>query len=176
MHHKKKIRSWSAAGFVVIILLGVLFHYIYAWSGRCTIAAIFFPVNESVWEHLKLGLWAIIVFSLFEFHPLRGSVHNYCLAKAAAVIAVTLTILVIFYTYTAVTHHSILFLDILSFVLGVLLAQWLGYRIYFMRKMPLANKAGLLFMIITCVLFAWFTFRPPHYPIFFDELTRSYGY
>lgn len=42
------ILSWVAA------FLGTLNHFLYFLSGQSPIVALFCPVNESVWEHLKL--------------------------------------------------------------------------------------------------------------------------
>ena len=45
----------TALHFVLVAaFLGTLNHFLYFLSGQSPIVALFCPVNESVWEHLKL--------------------------------------------------------------------------------------------------------------------------
>ena len=43
--------SLTIARILSVSLLGTLLHFTYRWSGRNPLIA---PVNESVWEHMKL--------------------------------------------------------------------------------------------------------------------------
>ena len=43
--------SLTIAGILCVSILGTLLHFTYRWSGRNPLIA---PVNESVWEHMKL--------------------------------------------------------------------------------------------------------------------------
>ena len=40
--------------FLVISILGTIGHFLFEWTGENAIVGLFFPVNESTWEHLKL--------------------------------------------------------------------------------------------------------------------------
>jgi len=80
------VRRWSFTGFIAITLLGFLLHYLYEWSGSSGLIGLFVPVNESVWEHLKLGYWSIVLFSIPEYFQIRNSVNNYFLAKLIGVV------------------------------------------------------------------------------------------
>ena len=44
----------NITAFLTIGLIGVISHFIYEWTGENTLAGLIFPVNESIWEHLKL--------------------------------------------------------------------------------------------------------------------------
>lgn len=48
-------------GILFINLFGILLHFLYDFSGKVLIVGIFAPINESVWEHLKLGFYPIIL-------------------------------------------------------------------------------------------------------------------
>lgn len=54
---------WDLTGIPVIILGGVLLHFCFDWSGRRRLLAVFAPVNESVWEHLKMAYWPLLVLT-----------------------------------------------------------------------------------------------------------------
>lgn len=151
-------------------------HFTYAWSGYSPLVGLFSPVNESVWEHLKPGFWTLVFYSLVEFWYLKGWVNNYLLAKALGLVCLEGFILVFFYSYTAVTGHSILFLDIGSYVAGCLLGQLAGYRI--LRAAPAGRQAALLAGLVICLLtlcLIIFTFTPPRRSLFRDGPTGRYG-
>ena len=56
----KKIKKWEIIGIFWVIMVGSLLHFTYDWSNKSLIVALFSSVNESVWEHLKLGYWALV--------------------------------------------------------------------------------------------------------------------
>jgi hypothetical protein len=150
-------------------------HYVYDWSGRNSVAAVVGPVNESVWEHLKLGYWALILFSSFEFKLFDRKVNNFFLAKLVGVVLLNLTILTIYYTYSALTPHNIIWLDISSYIIGVIICQWVAYRLYFTSEFVILKLPSLLLFVAIGVLFGYFTFHPPHKEIFKDERNGTYG-
>jgi hypothetical protein len=170
------LSGWQIGGFLGLVVGGSLLHFTYAWSGYSPLVGLFSPVNESVWEHLKLGFWTLVFYSLVEFWYLKGRVNNYLLAKALGVLGLEGFILVFFYSYTAVTGHSILFLDIGSYVAGCLVCQLAGYRI--LRAAPAGRLAAVPAGLVICLLAASlvaFTFRPPRLPLFRDGPTGRYG-
>lgn len=61
---------YELAGIIFIIAFGSVLHFTFEWSGRQVAVGVFSAVNESVWEHLKLGFWPAIAFALFEFTQL----------------------------------------------------------------------------------------------------------
>ena len=170
-----KIKRWNIAGFFIIVVVGSLLHYFHEWTNYSRLAAAIAPVNECVWEHLKLGLWATILFIFIEYPAIGKGVNNYFLAKAVGVYALSVSILVIFYTYTLFTEDTIVALDILSYVIGVLVGQLLVYKINRASPIKSSNFIGITILISTCILFAVLTFYPPHKPIFMDNNDNSYG-
>ncbi len=72
---ENKIRKIEITAFIAACILGVLFHFVYDWTGKNPAAAAFFPVNESTWEHLKLVFFPILILSfgdaVFPFHGRR---------------------------------------------------------------------------------------------------------
>ena len=174
LRDRQKILRSCALGSFIIILLGVLLHNAYFWTRPLQLLAILSPVNESVWEHLKMAFWAVIVFSLIEYPVLWGSVTNYLFAKAVGVSLMIACILIVFYSYTAYTGKSILWVDIGSFVLGAILCQWTCWKLY--RTNPLSRSlqiGALVYLIILASLFAAFTYFPPELEIFRDHSSET---
>ena len=59
----KRSRIISTIG---IFLLCFLFHFLYEWLPS-SITAIFFPVNESIWEHMKLLFSAVVFYGIIDY-------------------------------------------------------------------------------------------------------------
>ena len=50
----RRLNIFLIIGAVFTIITGTLLHFVYEWSGESLFVGIFSPINESVWEHLKL--------------------------------------------------------------------------------------------------------------------------
>ena len=175
MTGKKNLLIWSLSGFIIVVMLGFIFHFVYDWTNKSTLIGAFVPVNESVWEHLKLGLWGVITFSFVEYKFLGKTVGNYFLAKGLGILLISLTILLIYYSYSNFTEKSILALDITSYIVGVLFCQIVSYKIYQTPNSKIRNVLALCFILLTCIVFAIFTYYPPQQEIFKDSRNNTHG-
>ena len=148
----KKIRKWQIMGFFWIIIIGSFLHFSYKWSGNLPIVGAFSAVNESVWEHLKLGYFALLFFILIEYWFVKDDTNSFFLAKTVGIVAMNLFIVVVFYTYTWITKKPILFIDISSFVVGAIICQIISFKILKIEVNRMANKLGLIiFILIGCI-------------------------
>lgn len=171
-----RLLQWRTAGVFIIIALGFLFHYLYFWSGESALAGIFAPVNESVWEHLKLGYYSVVLLSVAEYLQTGKTLNNYFPARIAGVLAMELTILFIFYSYRFIARQSYFLIDIGSYMAGAVICQAVTFRIF--QKAPYSKAiqaAGLAAFLMPPILFALTTYYPPHFPIFRDHKSGTYG-
>jgi len=172
----KEVLIWQISGAIFIIIVGSLFHFLYGWSNNSPIVGLFVPVNESVWEHLKLCFWPLMIFSSVEYFFIRNRVNNFIFAIAFSALIFQLFIVVFFYAYTNIIGKNILFLDISSFIIGAFICQLVGYKIMMMRKLgKIFAYIGLSILIINALLFMIFTYYTPKLPIFLDKTTNTYG-
>jgi len=157
-------RTLETVGAIVIVVAGTLFHFTYEWSGSSRVVGFFAPVNESVWEHLKLVLYPVLAFAVVEM-------------KWIEVVAAVVFITAFFYTYTgALGVDSVVAIDICSFVVAVIGGQWISYRLVVMPgPPPLPLPASLVVLASLIVLFGVFTYAPPHLPLFQQTSTGIYG-
>lgn len=173
---KRTIRTYELIGIVFITLLGSLLHFIFELSGFNPVVGAFSAVNESVWEHLKLGFWPLVFYTVFEYWRIKDKSNNFFLAKTAGALTIIIVIPAIFYGYTSIVGESILAVDILSFVIAVVVAQFLGYKILTYKQQPkIIELVSLVVLIVLAVLFVIFTFYPPHLPLFLDPINEDYG-
>jgi len=170
------IRNSSGAGFIVIGIAGSLLHFAYPRSNQSPLVAPWAPVNESIWEHLKLGYWGMLLFSAVEF-PLAGKRwNNYALSRIAAVLVQGVCIVAGFYVYTSLLGDNVLWADISLYFVAVATGQYLAY--WLMLKPDLGRIVATLSwwgLAALALLFAAMTYFPPEWPLFRDSLTGRYG-
>jgi hypothetical protein len=173
---KRTILKWEVLGIIFVVMIGALFHFMFEFFNYWAPAGAFFPVNESVWEHLKLPYWPLIIFSLIEYNFLKDKTNNFVIGKTLSFLISIGTILTVFYAYTAILGAELLIIDILSFVLGVVIGQLVSYLILSKERLSVSytNMAWILFIAFG-ILFAVFTYFPPYIPIFQDAETGLYG-
>lgn len=172
----RTILRWELGGIVFVVVLGSLLHFAFGWSGRWTAIAPIGAVNESVWEHLKLGFWPALVYAALEYSRFGRSASNFLLAKTVGIYLMPVTIVVLFYSYTAVLGRGLLAVDIAIFVVAVIVGQLVSYRL--LTASPLSrrlNRFSPVALAILAILFAVFTFYPPQLPLFRDPVTGGYG-
>jgi hypothetical protein len=173
---KRTVLIYEIIGMLFIIFLGSLLHFTFEWSGYQPIVGVFSAVNESVWEHLKLGFWPALLYAIIEYRLVKKETNNFFLAKTVVPYAITAIIPLIFYSYTSITGESIFLIDILSFFIAVVIAQFLSYKLLTHKQLPdKLEKAAILALLLLGVAFIVFTFYPPHLPIFQDPISGEYG-
>lgn len=163
-------------GAIAVIATGALWHFVYDWSGGHRVVAAIAPVNESVWEHLKLVLIPVVVLGLVQTRWV-GDHRRLWWAKLAEIMAASAFIVAFFYTYTgALGVHSVVAVDIGAFVVAVAGGQWLSYRIIVSPKGTSPPvTVSLMALLLLIALFAVLTFVPPHLPLFQEAATGRYG-
>lgn len=134
------IKKWHVIGFFWIVIVGSLLHFTYEWSGNSKIVGYFSPVNESLWEHLKLGYFSLTFFILVEFWALRNKTDTYFIAKSAGIISMSIFVILISYIYELITKDSNVFFHIGLFILGSFICQFISMNI---MKLSLGRRANL---------------------------------
>jgi hypothetical protein len=175
----EKYTLWIILGIIFIGLIGPVLHFAYSTTPSLLIA-LFAPINESPWEHLKLTFWPAMLFLIFEYFFLyrKHKPSNFNLGRTIGILLMPLVIIIFFYTYTAFTpgHESILGIDILSFYIGVIVGQAVSWKFY--KSKPFSekiNKFISLALIAMAIIFIIFTFYPPHLLPFQDPNDFTYG-
>ena len=161
---------------ITISLMGTLLHFTYDFSGHNKFVGIFSAVNESTWEHIKLGLTPTFIWSLIDGF-VYGSNSNYFLAKFISLVIVIVLIPVLFYGYKILLRREILIFDILIFYIAIICSQLAFYFTLGIKSL------GFIVSYISCVgLFIIFggymmhTLMPAKNFLFKDPISNKYGY
>lgn len=83
-------------GFFFTFIIGTLMHFTYHWTGCSAITGLFVPVNESMWEHLKMLAMPMLLFGLFEKRGYAKELKNFWPARLLSIVS-GMVILVLFY-------------------------------------------------------------------------------
>ena len=81
MSKMKKITMIEFISCLSACILGVIFHFVYHWSNRLFVIGLFFPINESIWEHLKLIFFPIMIVSLIEYSVILSYIDKHLVSK-----------------------------------------------------------------------------------------------
>jgi len=173
---KRSILRWELGGIVFIVVLGTVLHFAFEWSGGWAPLGAIVAVNESVWEHLKLGFWPALLYAALEYGRFGKSATNFLFAKTVGIYLIPVTIVVLYYAYTTILGHGLLAVDIAIFVVAVIVGQLVSYKV--LAASPLSerlNRFAPTALAVLAILFVLFTFCPPEFPLFRDSVTGGYG-
>ena len=174
---KKSIPVWQMVGFIFTSILGTLLHFLFDWTGGSVIAALFSAVNESIWEHMKLLYYPMLVFALIEYRRWGREEENFwCVKLLGQLVGLTL-IPLLYYTYTGTLGMEADWFNIAIFFLAAGYAFWLETKL-FQRGWSCRLNAWVAALLICLIgaIFLLFTFRTPQIPFFRDPVTGSYGF
>ncbi len=170
--------KWILKGIPFIFGIGSLLHFCFDLSNRNLLIGLFTPVNQSVWEHLKMlplpviGWWAL-------YYIVKGM--TYGLDKdvwfTGALIALStslITIPLLYYFYTQAFGIKLMWMDILIFLFAVALGQSLALNCY-RKGINIPAIWSIIIFIGIILVFVLFTFAPPKIPLFLDHTTGQYG-
>lgn len=168
---KNPVRNWILLGILFISLLGSLTHFLYDISGKLMLIGMIAPINESIWEHLKLSflptiLWWILSYIILTRNH-KISFYRWFFSAIISLVLCPLFIVSFYYTYTgAFAFHSVI-LDVSSLFLGIIVAQLMALHIYRYAKLKRWHFYMAIFIFaVLLTAFIVFTFVPPNYPIF----------
>lgn len=171
---KKHIPLWQIGGFLFTGALGTFLHFLFDLTGENAVSALFSAVNESIWEHLKLIYYPMLLFALWEYFVWGKERPDFWCIKLRGILLGLILIPTIYYAYTGILGQNIDWLNIAIFFLSA------GISFYYETKRfeESAKPCKFAFPLILLIggIFMVLTFLPPHIPFFLDPLTGTYGY
>jgi len=163
-------------GAIFIIAAGCAGHFVYDWCRHSRNAALFFAVNESTWEHMKLTIYPSVIWLVPELVA-YGSNSSLLPAHLAAMLTMLLLIPLLFYGYTVFTHKSFLPVDISCFCISVCAGMYVFHIIINSgwKASPVVAALSLLVILAIIAHYFIFSFNPPISFLFRDPITHRYG-
>jgi hypothetical protein len=170
-----KLKKFEIIGALLSIFFGSALHFVFELSGYQKIVALIAAVNESTWEHLKLGFWPLLLWSIIEYFVFRKKIRNFFFSKFITLFSFCILVPSVFYIYTFILGDNYLPLDILTFIISVLLGQYFGYKIMTSNKNYNLEKIGVILIVVMVIKFLLFSYFPPKIFLFKDPVSGGYG-
>ena len=154
---RQLILTWIAA-----LLAGCVLHFVYGWWPNA-VTALFSPVNESLWEHVKLVFWPFLGAALALNRDRPGGTRPWLLALPL----LCALVLGLGWVYHVTLGGEAMWVDIAIFMLIMALGFWFATRFSgpfkgFQWILPILAAAALALLI------SWFTLYPPEGLLFRD--------
>lgn len=173
----KSFTLWS----IFTIILGVFFHFIYDLSNNSFLLGLFFPVNESIWEHLKLVLLPITIFGVIYsyIYKKENTINNFWYYIAISIILSMLIISISHYTYKFIFKSVPDFINIIIYVLSIIISFYYLYKKvekeYINPNSKNKNSTGIIILTMLFLIFIFFTIYPPRLELFRDPINNTFG-
>lgn len=161
---------------IIIFILCFIFHFVYELL-PCTLTAIFFPVNESIWEHVKMIYTAIIFNGFIDYLILKKKNINFNNFTTSLFVSgiTTIPIFLIMYLpiYNLIGPKFVI--NILIMLIAIIISQIISYYILKSKESNKINFISLLLIMASFVVFAYLTYHPPKTKLFYDTQHKKYG-
>lgn len=164
----KYLKRYTIIGIIFVLITGTLAHFLYDWSGKNYIVGLFTPINESIWEHMKLLFFPMLIYSLIIIFQFKGTYSCISSSLCFGILTGTLLIPLFYYGYTSILGKDVFILDFAIFILSIIIAFWLSYKLTLYYRL---EPYTFLLCCSVCVLFICFilfTYHPPKARIFED--------
>lgn len=173
---KKTILRWELLGILFIFVVGFPWHYVFGWTGGWRPAALIFPVNESIWEHIKLCFWPGLIWALIEYPFIGRRAPDFWPARAAGLLTMAVVMAALFYAYRAALGRSVLWANLLDFGIATAAGQLVSYRILTGPALsPAARRLALIVLGVLLIAFLSLSYFPPRIFLFQDPTAKAYG-
>lgn len=153
---------WVFAG---TSLAGTALHFLYdLWPNAFT--ALLSPINESVWEHLKLLFWPMLAGAALLSRR-KPNKERFWSSFFIGILATPTFLLLCFYGLKAAGIES-LALDITLYYISMYLGYFLSSWLYRKKKPEKVGGFALMVLILYGASLILFSFAAPGLPIFRD--------
>lgn len=160
----------------IIFLLAVGSHFMYDIIPTF-ITSILFPVNESIWEHMKLLVSPVFIFSILEYFIYkykRINYNNFILSYLVSTILGIILYLLIYLPINSLFGYNTIFAISLLFVIYIFI-EYISYYIMNMNVNKYNKILGIIGIICIYFIFYYFTYYTPDNKIFYDTANNGYG-
>lgn len=163
-------------GTFFVFLLCFLFHFLYSWFPN-TIFSVFFPVNESIWEHMKLIMSGLLFYGILEYFLLKNeniSFNNYITSLFLSGVLGIVSFFIIYLPLHNIFGENF-FLNIFILFIVICICEVISYYILKSQKIYFLDYISLIGIIFVYILFGILTYYPVINDLFYDKTEEKYG-
>ena len=179
-HNERRAIVMSGVFFLICTALGVLFHFAFDFLNRPMWLAPLFPINESVFEHLKLSFvpYVIVLFPI-EYYLYGRFIKKFIAGRLLGVIAAMSFSVMEFYTIKGAFGEPPMAVNIIIFCAATLISYLVPLCLALFAKEECSDRVKIISLVLLAlifIIFIVFTYNPPKIPLFLDVTNGTYGY
>ena len=159
-----------------IFLICILIHFTYTIFPN-DFFLLFAPVNESIWEHLKMMFSSVLLWCFIEYFILKIYNINCNNLMFNAWFCAFIIIPIFLIMYLPIYHllkENMIITFIILFI-SIIIDAWISYKILKSKNNSNLNKLAIILIIITYCIFGYLTYNPIHNYLFYDTMHHKYG-
>jgi len=155
---------------ILIFIVCSIFHFVYDLVPSF-VTSIFFPVNESIWEHLKLIFTSSIVYTLISNLYYKDN-NQFLIGYLRGMF--TIIILLIIYLPIRKLFGEVMIVTLIILFISILLSETIVNKIIKKHYNKL-NIISVFLIIINFIIFTYLTYNPIKSYLFYDTESNKYG-
>lgn len=150
--------------YLFVVFLGVTLFFAYSLSGSNLIVGLFAPVNNSVWETLKLIFFPLLALTLWDLFTCYRNTASFLPARTLGILAGLAFYVVSYYSIFGIIGTPIFWAAIIIY-LTTIAYVFLVEQVVCGRR-GLTTTLAIVVLIALIILFIVFTLAPPALGIF----------
>ena len=171
---KKKIIQ--IISMIFIFLIGFIIHNLYEWCPNI-VTLILSPVNESVFEHMKMIYTSYIIWIIVKHFILKkyNIKENNFLLKELLIFLFNIALFLTIYWPIYYKFGENMLVTLTIYLVTIIISQILNYFIEFKKDSNVLNIISLIVIFLIYALTTYLTYNPPICRFFLDPTNNSYG-
>ncbi len=169
----KKIKIIAVIG---IFLISFLAHFAYEISPNIIFSFIF-PVNESIWEHMKIIFTSILIYGLIDYFLLNKyqiTYHNFPFQLYfTALFSIPLYLVIYIPLYKLIGENPFISISLLLII--YIISQVISYYLLQEKNLKVLNTLAIPIILLSYLGFIYLTYNPLHNYIFYDFKEEKFG-
>jgi len=140
-------------------------------------SSIVFPVNESIWEHMKILYTATLLYGIIDYFLLKKNkieFNNFALQLFVSAISSIIIFLIIFLPIYNIIGENMPVTLVIMFITYAI-SQYISYIILNQKKYKYLNILSIFLIIIMYGIFTYLTYNPIKTELFIDPTNNTYG-
>lgn len=169
----KKTRIYAVIG---IFILSFLCHFLFEWFPNI-LFSVFFPVNESIWEHMKIIFSATLLYSILDkiiLDKFNIKYNNFYLQLfISSFCGIILYLIIYLPLYNIFKENMFISISLLLIVYSIM--QYISYTLMMKKETKIPSYLFIILIIIVYIIFTYLTYNPIKNYIFYDTKKEIYG-
>jgi len=169
----KKIKTVAVLG---IFIISFISHFAYELLPNIIFSFIF-PVNESIWEHMKIIFTSTLLYGIIDYLLLKkyNIKHNNFLFQLYFTAISGIPIYLVIYIPLYKLFGENMFISITLLLLVYIIIEWISYHILKEKKIKILNTIAIPVILTMYLVFIYLTYNPIHNYIFYDTANEKFG-